>query len=136
MTSVLTQNEYTALTLSDGSKLVLTTPGWQFDGLDIPRAIAVSETTGRSGRRSYVSTEIHDYTFPFTIRYIDGETEKLLDGKGKTLTWERGLEGSAAGMASNGGSILLESVTLNSADNVLMLEIAAQGVLEWTTSTF
>lgn len=136
MTAVLTQNEYVKVTLSDGVELVLSTEGWQFDGFDIPRSMPVTETTGRSGQRSYLSQEVHDYTFPFTIRYIDGSTEKLADEVGKTLTWEQGLEGSATGSAKRGGSILMETVQFNSTDEVLMMTIAAQGTLSWVEGTF
>lgn len=136
MTTQLAYNDHVQLTLSDGKTLVLTTEGWGFDGLDIPRSKPVSETTGRSKRRSSISTEVHDYTFPFSIRQIDNQTDNLIDEIGNTIAWERGIGGTASGSHKDSGKILIMSITLNAPDGVCMMTIAAEGQEAWVEGTY
>ena len=134
--TVLTQNDYVKLTLSDGKELVLTTPGWAFDGLDIPRTIPVTETTGRSGKRRYDSTGVHDYTFPFSVKDIDNETDLLNDDVGNPIIWERGLDGNKSGKRKDSGTIIIESVENGNDGGILMLTIAAQGSGDWSSGVY
>lgn len=133
--TILTNNDFVQLTLTDGSTLILTTQGYAFDGLDIPRTLPTTEVTGRSKKRAYESTGVHDYTFPFTVRH-NAQTDPLLDEVGNTIAWERGIDGTASGKSKQSGSIIINSVNGNSSDEILMLTVAAQGTGDYVEGSY